>query len=102
MIYHRGVVPQQIDAAGRNTLDLTSTILDYIDINGPNYFLGASLFHSEDNYNNLDTIFTSSVDLYSTKGGTVRKLEDGEAETAIVKEMIQNYYAAKLQIPVTP
>lgn len=102
MIYHRGVVPQQIDAAGRNTLDLTSTILDYIDINGPNYFLGASLFHSEDNYNNLDTIFTSSVDLYSTKGGTVRKLEDGEAETAIVKEMIQNYYAAKLLIPVTP
>ena len=102
MIYHRGVVPQQIDAAGRNTLDLTSTILDYIDINGPNYFLGASLFHSEDNYNNLDTIFTSSVDLYSTKGGTIRKLEDGEAETSIVKEMIQNYYAAKLQIPVTP
>lgn len=102
MFYHKGVVPQEIDAAGRNTLDLTSTILDYVDIDAPNYFLGASLFHDPDNYNNLDTIFTSSVDLYSTKGGKIRKLEETEAETAIVREMVQNYYAAKLQIPMTP
>lgn len=27
------------------------------------------------NYNNLDTIFTSSVDLYSTKRNVIRKLE---------------------------
>lgn len=102
LIYHKGVVAKQYDAAGRNTLDLTSTILDYIDIDGPNYFLGASLFHSADNYNNLDTVFTSSVDLYSTKGNVIRKLEESEAETAIVQEMIRNYYAAKLQIPMTP
>ena len=102
MFYHKGVEPQQIDAAGRNSLDFTSTILDYVDIDAPNYFLGASLFHDADNYNNLDTIFTSSVDLYSTKNGNIHKLEETEAETAIVQEMVRNYYAAKLQIPKTP
>jgi len=40
MFYHNGVVPQEIDAAGRNTLDLGSTILVYVDIDAPNYFLG--------------------------------------------------------------
>lgn len=102
MFYHKGVEPQQIDAAGRNSLDITSTILDYVDIDAPNYFLGASLFHDADNYNNLDTIFTSSVDLYSTKNGNIHKLKETEAETAIVQEMVRNYYAAKLQIPMTP
>ena len=61
-----------------------------------------ALFHGPDNDNNLDTIYTSSVDLYSTKGRKICKLEETEAETAIVRKMIQNYYAAKLQIPMTP
>ena len=102
MIYYKEVEPQVIDVAGRNSLDLTSTILDYIDIDGPNYFLGTSLFYNSDNNNNLDTIFTSSVDLYSSEDNAIRKLEDSDAETAIVMEMIRNYYAAKLQTPKTP
>lgn len=42
------------------------------------------------------------MDLYSTKNGNIHKLEETEAETAIVQEMVRNYYAAKLQIPKTP
>ena len=102
IIYYKDVQPQVIDSAGRNSLDLTSTILDFIDIDGPNYFLGTSLFYDADNYNNLDTIFTSSVDLYSSENSVIRRLEETEAETAIVTEMIRNYYAAKLQTPKTP
>ena len=43
-IYHKDIKSKQIDALGRNSLDLAPTILDYIDESGPNYFLGKSLF----------------------------------------------------------
>ena len=42
--YYEGVVPGQVDAGGRNTLDFAPTLLDYLDISGPNCFLGESLF----------------------------------------------------------
>lgn len=101
-IYHKGVTPQVLDVNGRNSLDLTSTILDYVDINGPNYFLGASLFHDADNNNNLDRIFSTSVDCFSSENGIIKKMEDTDEETMIVKESIKNYYAAKTQIPEVP
>lgn len=102
MIYHKGVEARKIDALGKNTLDLAPTILDYVDINGPNYFLGASLFFEADDINSLDTIFTSSADYYSTKGCNIRKLGESDVESSIVHKLIQNYYAAKLQVPQKP
>lgn len=101
-IYHKGVQPQVLDANGRNSLDLTSTILDYIDINAPNYFLGASLFHDADNYNNMDRIFTSSTKCFSSENAVIRELNDSEEETAIVAELLKNYFAAKMQYPEVP
>ena len=44
MIYYAGMEPERIDAGGRNSLDLAPTILDYLNISEPNYFLGLSLF----------------------------------------------------------
>ena len=102
MIYHKGVEARTIDALGKNSLDLAPTILDYVDINGPNYFLWASLFFEADDINSLDTIFTSSADYYSTRGCNIRKLDESDVETSIVQKLIQNYYAAKQQIPQKP
>ena len=102
MIYHKGVEARTIDALGKNSLDLAPTILDYVDINGPNYFLGAFLFFEADDINSLDTIFTSSADYYSTRGCNIRKLDESDVETSIVQKLIQNYYAAKQQIPQKP
>ncbi|MDR0921029.1 MAG: LTA synthase family protein [Lactobacillales bacterium] len=49
MIYYDGVVPQKIDAQSRNSLDLTPTILDLLDVQQVNnYFLGNSLFQNEE------------------------------------------------------
>lgn len=46
LIIHKvGVTSQKIDAGGYNSLSLTPTILQMLDINNePNYFLGCSLF----------------------------------------------------------
>lgn len=100
-IYHKGIEPKEIDVNGRNSLDLTSTILDYVDINAPNYFLGASLFHDDDNNCNLDTIFTTGIQYYSSKGGIIQELQEEEMEYLIVNDMIEKYYAAKTQEPHT-
>ena len=43
-IYYEGIEPQVLDAQGRNSLDLVPTILDYIDVDASNFFLGSSLF----------------------------------------------------------
>ena len=43
-IYHKEVEPSSISVSGRNTLDFAPTILDYIDVSAPNYFIGSRLF----------------------------------------------------------
>jgi len=43
-IYYPDLPSKEIDAAGRNSLCLAPTILDLLDINCENYFLGSSLF----------------------------------------------------------
>ena len=44
MIFHQGIEPEIVDAGGRNSVDMAPTILDYLDMSAPNYFLGESLF----------------------------------------------------------
>ena len=39
-IYYKGIPSEHIDVRGRNSLCLAPTILDYLDISAPNYFLG--------------------------------------------------------------
>ncbi len=43
-IWYKGVTPETIDTNGRNSLGLAPTILDFLDISAPNFFLGDSLF----------------------------------------------------------
>lgn len=97
LMYYKGVTPQEFDAAGRNTLSLAPTILDYLDISEPNYFLGDPLFNGGDNVNNdLDTVFTiSGTEFVSTERNSIHALDPTVSE--IVEERYHDYLAAKEQ-----
>ncbi len=72
--YYKGIAPADIDAKGRNSLDLAPTICDYLDISAENYFLGDSLFMSAELNNNYDTVYSSESDVYTTRGGVITTL----------------------------
>ena len=58
IIYHKGIDAKQIDAMGKNSLDLAPTILDYIDKEKhENYFLGDSLFTNTKGKSIFDTYY---------------------------------------------
>ena len=78
-IYYNDVDPCYINVDGRNSLCLAPTILDFLDISAPNYFLGESLFVASD-ANEFDTIFWIPEDseAFSTDGGEVRCLTEEE------------------------
>ena len=46
-IYYLGIEAKEIDTEGRNSLCLAPTMMDYLDISVPNYFVGTSLFSGE-------------------------------------------------------
>lgn len=95
LIYHKGVEAGSIEAEGRNTLDLAPTILDYLDISAPNYFLGNSLFASKQNSNVYETVFSYSDALYDTDNGNLTLFSEDKKD--IVQPLIQKYFIAKQQ-----
>lgn len=78
-IYYKGIKPEWVDANGRNSLCLAPTLLDYMDISEPNYFLGESLF-VEDPDNKFDTIFCIPDGMLTNKtnDGLVGDLSEDE------------------------
>lgn len=94
-IYHAGIVPQQIDVEGRNSLDMAPTILDYLDISAPNYFLGETLFFSKSNGNNYDTVYYDGGEIWSSNLGEIQELSDTNKQEFL--ERLQKYFAAKTQ-----
>ena len=70
-IYHKGIEHADIDVNGRNTLSLAPTILDYVDITGPNYFLGESLFSGKDSGTKFDHYFHDDINFCSTFNRTL-------------------------------
>lgn len=92
-IYYNGVVPQQINVNGRNSLSLVPTILDYVDISKENYFLGDTLFN-DDSRSKLDTVFSSEDSIYSTKDSTIDVLKPEDKEET--QDIIEQYYTFKL------
>ena len=95
-IYYKGVTPQNYDVNGRNSLDLVPTILDYLDISYPNYFLGTSLFSDDVDESLFDTTFNEETVLLTTHGGTVSALSDDDSNE--LAAMIQKYFVAKKQM----
>lgn len=91
-IYHKGVEPEVIDVNGRNSLGLAPTLLDYMDVSAPNYFLGSSLF-SGDEYGVQDIAYYDSVVLLGTDQGEVHEMD--EADNSRMLELIHEYNVTK-------
>lgn len=91
--YYNGVEPKVIDAQGRNSLDLTPTILDFLNISAPNYFLGSSLFSEKTDQETIDTIFCVPDQNWftGTNQSIIRSLT--ESETEVWKNVIFDYIA---------
>lgn len=91
-IYYKGIQPQVIDAGGRNSLDLAPTVLDYLDISEPNYFLGDSLFSEKENSFKIDTVFWDSALFLNTDNGNITDLNDNDR--SIIQEQLNEYFNA--------
>ena len=91
-IYYKGIEPEIIDVSGRNTVCLAPTILDYLDLSAPNYFVGSSLFATQANTINE----TSYYDLdarYTSKNCSVSLM--APEEQASFEEQVWGYFALK-------
>lgn len=98
--YYKGVQAETINAEGRNSLSMAPTLLDYIDIDQPNYFLGQSLFYYKENNNSFDTVFHDNAYVLSTDYGEIAPLSETNQQT--MEELLQRYFAAKTQVPQKP
>lgn len=96
-IYYKGITPEIIDVQGRNSLDMAPTILDYLDINMPNYFLGDSLFSKKQNGNFYDTIFIAEGTYLESDGAAVVGISEEKQD--MINNKLSKYFAAKTQQP---
>lgn len=94
-IYCKGMRKGNIDADGRNSLDLAPTILDFIDISGRNYFLGNSLFSEKPRTLTVETVFFDPTFWICSNGNGVARL-DGEDRERIIQE-VSRYCAVSVK-----
>lgn len=92
MIYYQGIRPEKYEVCGRNSLDMAPTILDFLDMSGPNCFLGDSLFGPESK-SFFDTYFESAGICFDTVGGEIRILSAEQSQE--FDERLAKYYAVK-------
>ena len=90
-IYYAGITPKEVDVQGKNSLCLAPTLLDYLDIDCKNYFLGSSLFDTESS-TGFDTTFYDASYLISTKDAEIRHLDDLEVDEFL--SQVLAYYSA--------
>ena len=93
MIYYKGIIPKQYDVNGRNSLDMVPTILDFLDMSAPNYFLGDSLFTPESG-SSYDTFFESVGSSYCTADGEINILSTDQLKE--FEKRLAIYYVMKL------
>lgn len=90
-IYYTGIEAQKIDVNGKNSINLAPTILDFLDYSSKNYFLGDSLFDSNEANNPYSTLFISGLTHRTT---TDSKISDiSEKDKKLLENQINNYYA---------
>lgn len=95
-LWYKGVEPQTINVNGKNSLNLAPTIMDMIDVDAPNYFLGTSLYNEAGCY--YDSLYECTGLYYSTKGAAIRELQDDERNA--FADRVNEYFLAKTQEPV--
>lgn len=84
-IWYEGVLPAVLDVNGRNSLGLAPTILDFLDIDEANFFLGNSLFEELETPREilLNTVFDVPDDSnwqVSTFNGEITELSEEERQ----------------------
>ena len=89
-IYYKGCNVQAIDVNGRNSLGLTPTILDLLDITSENYFLGTSLFDTTTT-SEFNTVFQSNSGIYTTENDQINKVSNSKKH--LLSQQIKNYCA---------
>ena len=100
IIYYKGVQPRQIDAYGRNSLDLAPTICDLLDVTAENYYLGETLFAGIGEIDNdFDTVTCFGANMWSTYQAKVGPLETGQKN--VLEKKISEYYALALGTEVS-
>lgn len=92
LIYHKGITPEVIDVNGRNSLNMASTLLDYLDISAPNLFLGTSLFSPEAG-SNLEYSYTETYEYLNTTNAQISKKE--EPELSEFRALLEEYFGLK-------
>ena len=91
LIWYNKIEAQEINAEGRNSLCFAPTLLDFLDIDGDNYFLGDSLFSNNDVSNLIDKVYAiPDEERYRiTSESGISELD--EAEFNIVNPIIKGY-----------
>lgn len=91
LIWNNKIEAQEINAEGRNSLCFAPTLLDFLDIDGDNYFLGNSLFSNNDVNNLIDKVYAiPDEERYRiTSESGIAELD--EAEFNIVNPIIKDY-----------
>ncbi len=92
LIYYPGILPEEVNVFGRNSLDMTPTLLDYLDISAPNYFLGTSLYDPSPNA--FDTLENEENHYVTTKYGIIEH-DIPDAEKEWFSDMLKKYDNAK-------
>lgn len=106
-IWYKGVNPCTVNVNGRNSIGLAPTILDFIDVNAPNFFLGNSLFQGNIEMQQKLLINTTfAVPDYAdwrvrTDNGKIRELTNEEVSEfdGILNEYLSNTIRAKVIVP---
>lgn len=77
IIYKKGELPNKIDVNGLNSLSLTPTILNILNIqNSPNTFLGKSIFDISPNKVQYNCITAIGTEYFDTCKGYLKPLEE--------------------------
>ncbi len=92
-LYYRGIKPESFDGNGRNSLDMAPTVLDFLDLSAPNYFLGDSLFAPESK-SSYDLYFESMGTYYCTAGGEINILSSEQLQE--FQKQLAKYNSVKL------
>ena len=90
-IYYKGIEAQTVDVEGRNSLGLTPTVLDYLDISTGNYFLGESLFSKNDKNDPYSHLFVSELTYRLTHDSSISFVPDKDKDN--IEEKVSEYYS---------
>lgn len=91
-IYYKGVSDRKINVNGRNSLSFAPTVLDFLDMDSSNYFLGDSLFKGEVENDNYDTIFFDASYVRTTYGGRIETVSEDYID-GFLEGMLPYFYA---------